>query len=338
MPKKQKTKTKNKRFKDKHPHERIRSYIVISIIIALLISSFGLFWLTIKTGRDSKIKTREKRSTLIELSVEDLKPLVTGFYELWVEAKAKQISLGYFKVDPEGNLFDISGGEISTFELDGNIDKDEITSIYVTIESEDLLDGIPSSTKILELGDNNVIDNDLDLRFKYPDSTNIEAAYILSTPFDNNLENESSGIWFFDKATNTSSLKLPIAPPGWTYEAWLIYEDSVPFSMGRFINPSSADDSTKYFKDTKNIYFPGESFIKGLPEELKAPLDLRLGRSLIYITLEPNDNGIDQSGELLFNLVLFESKVKTDTKTNSVILMKESEQNFPKGMIRITDR
>lgn len=97
------------------------------------------------------------------------------------------------------------------------------------------------------------------------------------------------------------SLDLPTLPDGWVYEGWVIPpapNPKNPLSLGRFTDPTSADDDSSYSgvrKVAATLPLPGEDFLQNPPNVLyDFPMNLWVDRTLgtdtgwVFITVEPN--------------------------------------------------
>src|SRR5690606_7727503 len=147
----------------------------------------------------------------------------------------------------------------------------------------------------------------------------IAGVFTLATPTDLSDDNPTSGLWFAktdgQKLTDIG-LKLPKAPAGWAYEGQMIFKDQV-IAMGRFTSGDSKDDFQRCTPHPGRIPpYPGADYLEGGPSRLglEFPTDLASGDWQVLVTLEPDNHGLDPSGDGSFYLRLLEAKIAQNTK------------------------
>lgn len=114
------------------------------------------------------------------------------------------------------------------------------------------------------------------------DLSDRSCGYIMSSPTDGDTLHPERGIWMFDPSSDQSAMNMPILPPQWSYQSWLLYQDTA-YSMGYFVDPTMADDSDYFSSDIAAGYnVPGEDFIHG---DSRLPADLR--SELLLVSIEP---------------------------------------------------
>ena len=78
------------------------------------------------------------------------------------------------------------------------------------------------------------------LRFPI-DLRSVAGSFILATPTDDNIANETAGVWFVDPAGGPGpSLRLPQPPSGWVFEGWGVTQGT-PLKTGRFTSVTGPD-------------------------------------------------------------------------------------------------
>jgi len=201
----------------------------------------------------------------------DLAELSEGYYEGWLIVGDDKISTGLFQ----------EGGE-QTFHFDTPIA--DIEKVVITIEPEEDPDAGPSGIIVLA-GD--VVDGGVDLAFPV-DFSDAAGSAILATPTDGNSEDETSGVWFL-------SIPGPEAA-GWVYEGWGVYEGT-PLPTGKFTAADEGDDFDGFSGTAADAPpFPGEDFLRNAPDGVDFPIDLADGESLAVISVEPDLDGVDPTG------------------------------------------
>jgi len=231
----------------------------------------------------------------IRLDVSRLEPLSGAFFEVWAVHGERKISAGGFNVDEDGNLVDGFGHEAV---FTSPRDPARADAIVVTIEPLPDPDPGPSGIVVLE----GAPDGDR-ARLRFPVRLGrIAGTFILATPTDASTTNESAGVWFLDPAAGPGpSLTLPALPDGWVWEGWGVTQ-GVPLSTGRFTSASGADDAAPFSGPLAGPPFPGEDFLANLPTSISPPVDLADGSSVIVLTIEPDLDGVDPTGDAPFSI------------------------------------
>lgn len=300
-------------------------------IIALVIVIIGYYYLT---ARQQKTLVGGSR---ISFQATNLDPLEKGHYEGWVISGEKKISFGNFNVNKEKQLVDLSGKVINEFKTEEKVENAD--AFAISIEPDNDNDPGPSRSLILfgkPEGDR------ANLSFGTgPGQINFDqlsGRYILGTPTDDPDKNETAGIWFADP-TNfpklAPTLNLPDAPTGWKYEGWAVPagNKAQALSTGRFTKVSGADEFSGYNSTRKpGPPFPGEDFIKNLPFGLTGPLALDDGKSLVVVSIEPDFNGVDPTGEGPSQLKPLVGKIPQKAKDHFLYNLELKRESLPTGV------
>jgi len=303
----------------------------------------------------------------VELQISGLNaPGDSVWYECWLmwttgegeDIKNVYNTLGLLN-NVNGNVYsttvDVNPGNLQqVLNLVVTMEKDTYPGyrIETTPTSVDTFKG-PSTYKIIAAkvtansGTFNV-GNDVILDFNFESA---QAKYILDTPTDTTDTNLKRGIWFINLDTTFTEIKdslgavigidttiekkngleLPELSGDWMYEAWVIFgSDTV--SIGTFINPIGADDSSKYGAGFAGGYnFPGEDFISNPPAGVSFPTDLT-GVEL-FVTIDPIH---PENGNNPFNLIPFKTTIPANAVSGQVYYMDNNTSSFPTGNYSIT--
>lgn len=232
----------------------------------------------------NQVATEQSDDFALDLSFTNLAPLSDGIYEGWIVRGDDKFSFGTFNTNEDSQIV----GELDL----GDVEPAEGDKVVVTIEPVPDADPGPSSTVVLA-GD--ILNGSADLAFPV-DVSNFSGKYVLATPSDGMDNNETSGVWFIDLSTGAAAvgLDIPVAPEGWTYEGWVVYEGN-PISTGQFTDPATADNFDGFTGPEGVPPFPGEDFVTNLPDGA-APYELANGTSKVVISLEPLQDGTDPTG------------------------------------------
>ena len=209
----------------------------------------------------------------------NLEDLEKGHYEGWLIVGDEKISTGKF-----------ADGEELSFKFDTPIE--DVDKVVVTIEPSGDLDDVPSGVVVLA-GD--VTNKTAELTFPV-DLSDAAGSVILATPTNGSNSDETSGIWFLELPGPTVGLDLPELPNGWVYEGWAVYEGT-PLTSGRFTEVDEADDFDGYSGPEAGPAFPGEDFLENAPDGVTFPIDLADGESAVVISVEPDIDGVDPTGD-----------------------------------------
>jgi len=213
-----------------------------------------------------------------------LEPLTQGHYEGWAIIGEEKISTGKFNI---GDKLSFSVADISA-----------ASKIVVTIEPDGDTDEIPSGVVVLA-GD--LVENNAALSFPV-DLSQVSGKYILATPTNGDETIETSGIWFLQLPPPPSAgLVLPELPSGWIYEGWAVNQET-PLTSGKFASPDGIDNFDGYSGSEPGPPFPGEDYLVNAPEGVTFPLDLADGNSLAVISVEPDLDGVDPTGDAPFSI------------------------------------
>jgi hypothetical protein len=205
-----------------------------------------------------------------------------AFYEGWIIVNGNPVSTGTFSVNSSGQLSKTSFS-VNTSDLSS------ATKFVLTIEPVPDPSPNPSGVKIiagtfsgntasLTIGDSSAIANN------FMSST---GTYILATPTNGQNTNELSGVWFVDLAGGPhQGLNLPLLPPQWKYEGWVVIPGHNALSTGKFADPNAPDESSTFSGSMAGPPFPGEDLLMNAPSGFTFPTNLQGAR--FVITVEPN--------------------------------------------------
>jgi hypothetical protein len=147
-------------------------------------------------------------------------------------------------------------------------------------------------------------------------------------PFD-----DGRGVWFRLLDDEVPSLMLPLLPPQWRYEGWVVNTaTNARYSTGRFSRPSAADEDAMTWKGrgpvNTGFTVPGQDFVTafaGTP--VPAQPDLRAGWT-VSVTIEPSPD----NSPAPFYLTLLTGPLPSTTLTPSAPLANTSAA-FPTGRV-----
>lgn len=223
----------------------------------------------------------------LTLNLSGLETLGDDFvYEGWIIVNGQPVSTGTFSSVDFPQTFSVDATQL-----------DNATTFVLSIEPAVDPDPAPAATKLLagdfsgntaNVNSNNIVVASGSTLTTLGDAT---GKYILATPTDTDMTNESSGVWFLDNtnAPNVvAGLNLPTLADGWKYEGWVVF-NGTPLSTGTFTDPNSADDNaaTSMFKgdDSNGPMYPGEDYLQNAPAGLTFPTDLK--EKTVVISVEP---------------------------------------------------
>lgn len=259
----------------------------------------------------------------IQLSVEGLEPLEGAFYEVWAVHGNRKISAGSFNV-ADGELVDGFGhpAMFSSPRNPANAD-----AIVVTVEPMPDPSRKPSGIAVLTGSPNK---NRAALRFPVKLGT-VAGSFILATPTDADMTNETAGIWFLDPAAGPGpSLVLPALPDGWVWEGWGVTQ-GMPLSTGRFTGATGADESSAFSGPMAGPPFPGEDFLMNLPAGVATPVDLADGSSLVVLTVEPDLGGVDPTGDGPFSIKPLVAEIPAGAADHMSMALSRDLSSVPSG-------
>ena len=252
------------------------------------------------------------------LTFDGLEPLEEGYYEGWAIFGEEKVSTGTFNM----------GDELS-FAAPENIG--EADAIVITIEPEDDADPEPSGIVILQ-GD--LSEGSADLEFPV-DLSGASGSYILATPTNGPDTDENSGIWFLQlPEPPTPGLELPELPDGWVYEGWAVFEGT-PLTSGKFTAVDEVDGFDGFSGVEPGPPFPGEDYLVNAPMGVTFPIDLGDGESLVVISIEPDMDGVDPTGEGPFQIKPLVGEVPAGAQDHENYPMILSLDSIPSGTATI---
>jgi hypothetical protein len=229
----------------------------------------------------------------VTLSVNGLEKIVGGLnYQAWLVVGDANAYYGFplvlFNIDESGRMVDPSNDTILSGPYQADVKTSAVLGVAISLEVTGELLEYSSSTFIMG---GELIQGTADLRADdwialNRDLSGIAGKFVLSTPTDEDPDNELSGVWFVEPTQNgdLAGLTLPGAPGGWTYEGW-VEVNGQAFSTGKFVYPNEPDSAATYSGTSDVPLFPGEDFLFNAPTGVDFPLDLSGG--LVYVTFEP---------------------------------------------------
>ena len=188
-----------------------------------------------------------------------LETLGPGFeYEGWLIVGGMPVSTGRFGIDG-------AGAPSVTSAMFPQAVATAATDFVLTIEPNPDPDPAPAATKVLggpfAAGQANLtVDHPAALGTDFLAAT---GSFILATPSSSVTSDEAQGIWWLDPTGPSATLQVPVLPPGWAYEGWIV-DGGGPVSTGRFTMPSGADSDLAGpagGPDGNGPPFPGQDFV-----------------------------------------------------------------------------
>lgn len=325
-------------IEEKGPISGIGLWLGVLVVFLLLIS--GFWWYQVKTlGPVSTIAPKESVAPEgkqdIEISFSNLKPLKQGHFELWAQFKDKATSFGKFNLNEEGAMVDLEGKETS---LGSKYNISGADKILVSIEPDDGKDASPSGILILE-GD--LHGERADLSFKAINLAKASGEYFLGTPSYSEDPDLPGGVWFAkpagtDFGKQDESLVLGKAPKGFIYEGWVFHKDKF-ISLGRFTSPAGDDDFSGHSGFKRYPDYPGEDLLINEPKGLdfEFPIDLTDGESKVLVSLEPDIEGEDPTGDGPFQLQFLQAEIPETAETYTLYDLDIDLSVFPSGIVEI---
>ncbi|MFT7621176.1 MAG: hypothetical protein ACI9WU_000337 [Myxococcota bacterium] len=221
-------------------------------------------------------------SWALDLAIEGLEDLTQGAYEGWLIFGEEKVSVGVFT-------------EGAAASLSSTMNPADSDAFVVTIEPTPDTDPGPSGVVVLS---GTVVDGVADLTLPV-DLSAAAGGFILRAPTDdatNVIANDEAGVWFLEMGAEGPmvGMDLPALPDGWVYEGWAVTQ-GVPLTSGRFVDPAMADFASPY--SDGGPPFPGEDFLLDLPDSIILPVNLADGESTIVISVEPDIEGVDPTGD-----------------------------------------
>lgn len=217
-------------------------------------------------------------------------------YGVWLKESGLYNPIGDFTINDQGlltqSIFRIEEGRLAA--ADG---------VLITFEAEDGIGSSPGPNRLMA-GD--FVNKGAVLTAESVDALDIDfelvsGSYILSSPTDTVQTNEESGIWFYDTVAMTSTLDFPALDDFWTYEAWMVIDDTTLLSMGTFSDSQSPTPNV-YGSSLPGYAAPGQDFLMGDPT---LPANL-IGKRM-FISMEPvPDDDVDRA----FGIRPFSNEIK----------------------------
>lgn len=328
-------------IEEKGPISGIGLWLGILVLFLLFIS--GFWWYQVKTSGPFSTVAPEKSVApgikhTLKVSFSNLRPLKKGHFEIWAEFKDKVVSVGRFNLDNSGTLLDLEGKEVPYSEFKSKSDLSKADRILVSIEPEGDKDASPSGVLILE---GEIYGERADLSFKAITLAKASGEYFLGTPSYSKDPDLPSGVWFakpagreFDK--QDESLILGKAPEGFVYEGWVFHRGEF-ISVGRFKSPVGDDDFSNHSGLRRYPDYPGEDFLINEPEGLDFdfPIELADGESKVIISLEPDIEGEDPTGEGPFQLQFLKADIPEGADVYTLYKLDLDLSGLPTGTVEV---
>jgi hypothetical protein len=268
----------------------------------------------------------QSRPYRVGIDAAGLEPLEGAFYEVWVVAGDRKISAGSFNVDAGGNLVD-GFGHAARFSSP----RDPATADAIVVTIEPLPDADPGPSGIIVLAGAPKAKKGT-AKLKFPVTFgDASGSFILATPTDADMNDETAGVWFLDPAAGPGpSLTLPTLPSGWVYEGWGVTQGT-PLSTGRFMSAAGADDSSAFSGPLAGPPFPGEDFLANLPAGVTGPVDLANGSSMVVLSVEPYLDGSDPTGAGPFSIKPFITMIEAGQASHTTVALGLDTSTVPSG-------
>ena len=280
------------------------------------------------------------RLSLVELTFEGLQPLGGGLkYQAWAVTQRSGVFQGapflVFNVDLGGALIDPVQDTILTGPFLVHLAAQDIAGIAISLE---LTDGkFASSSYSYLLG--GIVEGKLAQLELAPwlglnmELSGMTGRYLLGTPTDGDVENESAGIWFLDESgpAPVPGLGLPDAEAGWDYEGWVVV-GSDTLSTGKFSAAIGADKLNRYCGAEPAPPFPGEDFLVDPPTGVAFPLHLPGAK--VFVTLEPWETWDLEPGSPFF-LRLLEGEISHSAVPGMSHGLTSLFDQLPRGTARV---
>jgi hypothetical protein len=248
--------------------------------------------------------------------VEDVSP---AHLEGWAIFGEEKVSTGKFDV-----------GDQLEFTLERDLS--EADMFVITIEAEGDTDAEPSGIVLLS---GPLVDGSADLAFPV-DFSDVAGTYILATPTDGADTNELSGIWFLQlPGPPTAGLSLPDLGEGWVYEGWVV-NGGTPLTSGRFSGAEGVDLFDGYSSTEPGPPFPGEDYLENAPVGQMFPIDLSDGASLAVVSVEPDLEGSDPTGDAPFAVKPLVGSIPLDAEDHVNYNMDQNLESVPSGTATIS--
>lgn len=224
----------------------------------------------------------EEDTTTLTLNLIGVEPLKeTLIYEGWLMVNEQPFSVGRFNTQ---SLTTEKIFSVPTKDLNA------ATSFILSIEETNSQNSKPSDTKLLF---GNFVSNTADLNFE------VAVGFVIDPTIEYNLHcntmtptdgttnplgsDENYGLWF-QNSLGPGLSNIPILNKGWKYEGWVFFNGTTPLSTGKFTSHLGPDESSYYCGDYPGNNYPGEDFLKNLPNGVSGYV---VG-SPVVITIEPD--------------------------------------------------
>lgn len=329
FPKKQSKSLLRKKIKAKDRRSRRILMFVCFLLVVISLWTIACFVKISGYKAGQRVRTFE-----FQVDLDNLPVINDGFYEFWIYGEGQYVSAGQFNLEGKDLVDD------QDVKIRNNSFKVELAlipeKILISIESESE-NTRPSKSVVLQ---GKIRDDQVTLECEVCQLLSSDPLnYILKTPTDgNNYSREYAGIWFIKVIDNKETPGFPVSknPTGFCFEGWISYEDKI-LSMGRFSSNNQADSLMIYSSLAAfGSNFPGEDFLESAPEELRFPLRLNDGKAELFITLEPDQDGVDPTGDDLFPLYLYRAKIEKGVKIHQNYQAPQVIKSYqPKGAIKI---
>lgn len=289
-----------------------QSLIGIIILVTVAISAIILILSKIYLDRNND-PTLETPSFTIQSN--NFPTIQLGHYALWGRRNDESILFIKRFNSIDNQIKNLDGSDLTELSLEG---LNELKDFFVTIENEGDRDETPNNFILME---SQILEGRSELKFELiiPET---DSTLMLATPTDGNSTiNELSGLWFKDAKEELPGLNLPLSPQRFKYEIRLINtvaDNSL--LIGRFDNVREEDNSRIYSLTSESFKFPGEDLLRNLPEPMEAPLNLANGDYQVIVSLEPDIDGVDITGEDVFLRLLSKEIHQNSPERQNIIL------------------
>jgi hypothetical protein len=291
-----------------------KGIVITVIVIVIAILAFA----ALKNNDEGTSLADTQQGASVSLENLNLKKLDEGSYEGWLIFGTDKVSTGKFNSLDE-----------LTFSSERN--PNEADSFVLTIEPEGDSDEEPSGIVVLS-GD--FVDGRAELSFP-ANLVDIKGTYILGTPTDGLDNNETSGIWFVVPGEPLQpSLDLPELPEGWVYEGWVVNK-GVGLTTGRFTEVDERDSFDGFSGDQPGPSFPGEDYLVNAPAGLIFPADLADGETTAIVSVEPDLNGVDPTGNDIFSIMPLVAEIPLEAPDHSNFDLQRWQASIPTGTVVI---
>lgn len=282
-------------------------------------------------------------SSTVTISVDGLRPIAGGLnYQAWLVHQRGSNTFGFplvlFNIDGDGRMVDPAADTVLTGPFHADVDAGDALGVTISLEASNQLKETSSYTFILsgELAQGTATMTAEDFFALNRDFSNATGRFVLTTPTDEDPDNDLNGLWFMNPTSNSveAGLVLPEAPNGWTYEGWVDVNGQA-VSTGKFVWPN-LPDSTAFYSAIggEPPLFPGEDFLFNEPQGVEFPLDLS-GAS-VFVTIEPWQQW-DVYPEEPFFLRILEGQIPASPAALTPYQMTSLRSQLPTGTATIQE-